>query len=174
MKKSRIFYLFILFSIFIAGCKGYEIKNETIPASALNTYKKIHVDWLDLKEENWTVYNYASPQEWKREINDQNVKGFFEYVKNSLRGRECSFASSASDKDVKGMDLHIKISVLSLEYKTWPRIVLLTTQVNYIDVKTNKEIYCVSLTSEGKGFNFEDKLNNAIYIFANFITDKCN
>jgi hypothetical protein len=180
MNKSRIFSLLAFFIIFITGCKSnYLITSESKPTLPLNKYTKIHVGWLDLREQDWKVLGYDNIQIWRELIREENVAGLFKYVKEFLPGREYSFASSKSDSDVKNMDLSIKFSVSGIEnYKQVPfrpGHVDISAEVHFIDVKTNKEIYTVSFIVYGRNkwsINFEERLNDAVYNLAEFVTEK--
>lgn len=180
MKKFDIQFLFVFFIIFIIGCKSnYIINNESKPIPPLNKYTKIHVGWLDLNEKDWSFHGYGNVQEWKKEIYDMNISGLFKYIMELLPDRKYSFATSNTDNNINDIDLSIQFSDIGIEnYKRLPYRpghVDLSTKIHFIDIKTGKVIYSVSLTTygyNGWGWNFEERLNDAIYYLAYFITDK--
>jgi hypothetical protein len=64
-------------AILVAGCGSTQVRAE------YQKYKKLHVGWLDLGEQNWKKYGYPKQAEWAQEIKAQNgnlqkfVKGYF-------------------------------------------------------------------------------------------------
>lgn len=172
---KRYQFIFILFFSFFFSCRSsYVIVNDSKPTNPLNKYNKIHIDWLDLKEKDWEVHGYATAEEWKNEINKQNVDGLFQYIQKLLPSKEYSFAESSTDENLSDMELRLKFS--DIDIKPWRPFgppFALNVKIHFIDIKTNEEIYSVSLKAQGlEGWNFEQILNNAIYNLASFITEK--
>jgi hypothetical protein len=155
------------------------VENESPEVPLLDKYKKIHVDWLDLKEQDWQVYRFSSMEEWRGVIREMNIDGFHKYIKELLPRKEFSFATSNSDEPGKDMELHIKFSDYSITNNRpapfRPGSIELPIKIHFIDLRANKEIYTGSITAYGYnkwGVNFEDRLNNAIYDLALFIAKK--
>jgi hypothetical protein len=155
------------------------VENESPEVPLLDKYKKIHVDWLDLKEQDWQVYRYSSMEEWRGVIREMNIEGFHKYIKELLPSKEFSFATSNSEEPGKDMELHIKFSDYIIKDSGSrpfrPRLIELPIKIHFIDSKANQEIYTVSITSYGSNTwfpNFEERLNNAIHDLALFIAGK--
>lgn len=181
MRKTHLFYSVSIFlAVFLFGCATrYVVNKESPTLQSLGEYKKIHMDWLDLKENDWEVYGYGSMQEWKQEIHDMNVLGLHKYIKEFLPRKEYSFATSVSDENAKDMELQIKFSDCGIvnyqQVPFRPGHVDLSVTVHFIDTKTNREIYSVAVTTYGYnkwGMNFEERLNSAVYYLAEFIALK--
>lgn len=155
------------------------IKNESPEVPPLDQYKRIHVDWLDLKEEDWVVYGFSSMNEWRGVIREMNIDGFHKFIKEFRPRKEFSFAASNSDEPGKDMELGLKFSDYSITNNRptpfLPGSIELPIKIHFIDLKANKEKYTVSITSCGYnkwGMNFEEKLNSALYNLAFFIAEK--
>ncbi len=67
-------------AILASGCGSAQVKAE------FQKYKKVHVGWLDLGEQNWAKYGYPKKDEWVQEIKSQNINGLQKYVRDYYKG----------------------------------------------------------------------------------------
>ena len=186
MRKILVFcavaILCCILSLSCARSRAY-VESESPEASLFGKYRKVHVDWLDLKEEDWKVHRYESIQEWRKVIYEMNVDAFHKYLKKMIPDKEFSFATSISDEPGKDVELRIGFSEYNIvNYRPVPGRsfgrgwIELPIKIHYIDLKTNKEVYTESVTAIGynKAFtmNFENRLNPAMYSLAEYIAER--
>lgn len=81
LKKYVIFSLITI--IFLSGCTYYKIKSKSKPTVDLNKYEKIYLGYLDLGEDRWATYGYATEKEWLdiiRRVNKSALPSYFREV----------------------------------------------------------------------------------------------
>lgn len=180
MKKTVILCLLpIFFFIILLGCRKHVPENESPAVPLFDKYKKIYVDWLDLKEEDWKVHGYESVEQWREVILEMNMDAFHRFLKELIPGKEFSFSTSISGEPGKDMELHIKFSDCNIIYHAprpfRGRWIEVPVNIHYIDLKTNKEIYTESITPIGSNRlipNFEILLKSAMHTIAEYIAER--
>ncbi|MBA4393973.1 MAG: hypothetical protein C0407_10510 [Desulfobacca sp.] len=60
-------------------------------------YKVVYIGWLDLGEDNFATYGYATKEEWAADIKGQNVNGLQKYAKDYLKSWEVKGAAAKNE-----------------------------------------------------------------------------
>ncbi|MCP4133155.1 MAG: hypothetical protein GY754_19465 [bacterium] len=186
--KKILFFLLIGLISFSAGCSRYTIKNQNPASVQLKKYQKIHIGWIDLDEEKWKPFGYDSKEKWVAIINDMNLKSLPQYLKNNMPKKIIATAKSKDEAVSASEGLKITFSNVLYNAQTSSAAQImfgsmggsdtLDMVIHFIDAKTSKEIYNVTISVDSKGgtgyssMGFEGRINNTIYNLAGFLNDK--
>lgn len=190
--KKRLIISFALVAVFIfvMGCKHYDILKETNPNRDLKDYKKIHIGWIDLGEDRWSMYGYKSKAEWTSIIAKVNISNFPSHVKSYLSDKSLFFSKRKAEKAPAACDLIVKFTDVNYVQKTNAAAKImfgsfagsdtLKMTILFIDAKTKKILdqANISIDSEARtgysSISFEGRINNTVYNAASFLADKLN
>ena len=193
MKRHRIIIiLYFIINLIILGCSPwYGIKNRSNSISNLKGYNKIYIGWLDLGKNNWEKYGYSNQKEWLAAIKNLNHNSLPYYLRKNMPNKEIVVPRIENEAIPKDMELLIKYS--NSKYYQWgntdgeviymsegvkAKDDILETTMQFIDLKTNKELYSIKLTVKADvsmatfGFSLERRLDNAAYYLSRFIVNK--
>ena len=161
-------------AFFLSGCaSAFSIVKENPASPKLNGYKSIYVGWLDLREDDWKVYEYDSKNTWATEIKRHNTKGLQEYIKAELPGKTIYGAASKSETYSGKGDLYLKFKFnkINQNYNGWGAVDEMLVDVDFIDGKSGKTLYAASIVTtqaaafprNWKGSTFDGRVDNEIY-----------
>ncbi|HEO66232.1 MAG TPA: hypothetical protein ENI73_10255 [Spirochaetes bacterium] len=174
MKRLSVLILVISVLVF-NSCGGggyYGIQERSKKTQSLKKYKKVRIGWLKLKTGLWKVYKYNSKGHWKGYLKKLNTE-LQGYAKKELSGKVVTGAKSKSDKS-KGKGLYIKFS----KVKPGPKFVdgrdFLYLTVHFIDGKSKKQLYKVSLKVMADGWGVELSFTQAVFYLSKFIEKEVN
>lgn len=171
--KNCFFAISFFLVAFLIGCvSSFSVVKESPSSPKLSAYKSIWVGWLELREDDWKQYGYASKDLWLTEIRRHNVSGLQEYLKAELSGKTITGAKSKSDQFPETSDLYLKIKFKKLEAETgMSSIDKIFVDVDIIEGKTGKILYNASLMASSaaafprnwKAASFDGRLDNQMY-----------
>ena len=181
-RNSSLFFILITTSLIIGCASAFSITKENTSSPNLSGYKNIYVGWLDLREDDWKIYGYASKNLWMTEIKRNNVNGLQMYLKEYLPGKKIIGATSKSDVFSGQGDLYLRFTFnkINQNYNGWGRGDEFLVDVAFIDGKTGKELYNASIVTtqaaafprNWKGATFDGRLDNEIYNLSWGIAEK--
>ena len=176
MLKRNCFFFFALVAIaFTVGCAStFSIVKENPSSPKLSGYKTIYVGWLDLRENDWKLYGYASKDQWVTAIKTANISVLQEYLKQDLPGKTITGASSKSDTFSGNSDLYLKFAFNKINQNFnygWGGVDELLVDVEFIEGKTGKVVYTASIVTTQnaafprghRGWTFEARLDIELY-----------
>lgn len=131
MKRLTLVVSLMAFAALLAsGCGSTQVKAE------YQKYKKLHVGWLDLGEQNWKKYGYPKQSEWIEEIKVQNAnlqKSVAGYFKGwTVTGASSKKAAAPRDAET----LLVKFSNASLNESTYT----VKCGIDYVDAAGGKVV----------------------------------
>ncbi len=162
-------YLSLIFAVLfsITGCSNYQIKERTNPNTDLNKYKTIYVGWLDLGNERWALYNYATEKEWQTLLSTVNQSAVPSYFKEIFQDKEVIISKTPDDNPPPD-SLYIKFTNAAFLYKDD----VLSVEIHWIDGKSKEELSVINVrlkADKGMGFeafSFEKRVINSIRLLA--------
>jgi hypothetical protein len=184
MLKRNCFFFFALLAIaFTVGCASFSIVKENPSSPSLSGYKTIYVGWLDLREDDWKLYGFASKEKWVATIKWANISALQEEFKKDLPEKTITGASSKSDTFPGNSDLYLKFTLNKIEQNfnyCWGGVDKLLVDVEVIEGKTGKAVYTASIVATQNapfpkghgGWSFEARLGIELYNLARCIAEK--
>jgi hypothetical protein len=193
MNTRRTVFVLLMASLYlIQGCSPwYGIKNSTNPLPDFSSYNKIYVGWMDLGKDNWNRYGYADQKEWVRAIKDLNHASMPYYLRKRFPDKAIIVQKSENENITSESGLLIKFSkskyyqlgntdgeLIYLAEGVKAKDDTLETTMQFIDLKTKKELYEVTLMVNADvsmasfGFSLERRMDNAAYYISRFIAKK--
>ena len=174
MKTKTHMFILGFAILFISQCTFSPISK--IDKVRLPDHNKIYIGWLDLGEDNWTTFRYASKENWLEVIKIMN--GYLkEHCEHTVRQRKKSyytgdvkyhlrFAQGPNDESFEDAQLYLKFSKVSLGGGT--EGFKLDVTVQFIDIATGKVLYSLNYFRLGSAWhttlgNFEEKLRYTLF-----------
>jgi len=183
LKKNCLFVVMFFVAASLIGCaSAFSVVKENPSSPKLGGYKSIYVGWLDMREDDWKLYGYASKNLWITEIKRHNINGLQEYLKGDLPGKTITGAKSKSDQFPGTSDLYLKFNFnkINQNYNGWGALDELLVDLEIIEGKTGKVLYKASIVTtqaaafprNWKGASFDGRLDNEIYNLSWGIAEK--
>jgi hypothetical protein len=126
----------------------------------LSAKKNIFLGWVNLSPDQWSLWGYASKEEWSDVIKEPNLDFQSSCQGQYLAGRKVSGAKDSSDENASGSDLYIKFSDVSIDHAYYG----IRLSIHFIDPQTNTEIASVPsrLYYEKRWFKFQLYMRGAL------------
>jgi hypothetical protein len=117
-KLKKVWAVFLILIGLGVLCSGYASATDK---EEFKKYKVIYISWLDLGEENFAAYGYATRDEWAAEIKVQNLTNLQKYARDYLKNWEVKGAAAkdeAPPKDPSILVVKFINTVFSLQANT--------------------------------------------------------
>jgi hypothetical protein len=168
MKLYLTLILAVLLSV--TSCSNYKIKDRTNPNTDLNKYKTIYIGWLDLGNERWALYNYATENEWLALLNTVNRLAVPSYFKKTFPDKIVLISKTPNDNPPEDC-LYIKFTNAVLLNNADE----LSVDIDWVDGKSKEKLSAVTVRLKAdhglgfSGFSFENRVINSIRLLAVYI-----
>jgi hypothetical protein len=164
--------------LWLTGCATFYFATKEEPqAPQIPKSGTLYAGWLDLREDDYAKYGYATKDAWTTEIKRHNLTGIQAYLKEWAPGKTVQGAQSKNDPPPTQGDIFLKFTLNRLEDGSTAEM---HVDVEFIEIASQKLLYKGSwvVTSAGKfprnwkGSSFDGRLDNIVYNLAHFTIER--